>query len=93
MKQLLHVTVEITRSKTTRYLSARVVQQEAGEKLVRGENLLFDRRIRRIETAKREALAQLLLKVEQVTFDVQASPDLETPYNPITRKSFADALS
>lgn len=88
----MKLTVEITRSEKTRNLCARVVQRSA-EGEVRGPNLLSGRRIRKIATARFEALSLLYTKAEEIRFDVQASPDLAPPYQHVTRRQLAEEIA
>lgn len=82
------LTVELTRFEKSRNLCARVVQK-SGREFVRGSNLLSGRRIRRIETAKQRVLDWFRREapaIETISFDVQASADLQPPYKHVSRQ-------
>ena len=88
------VIVEITRSKKTRNLCARVLQQDARGQ-VRGPNLLTGRRIRKIESAKSAAMFQLMRSADEISFhiDAEALKDTKLPYKRVTRRELAERVS
>lgn len=75
------LSIEITRDKKTRVISAHVVQTGA-DGPHRGRDLLAGRKLSRIPAAQNVVKDFFQGCGIGIAFDLQASPDLEEPYRP-----------
>lgn len=67
--------VQVRRHKKTRRLGAYVMQDSADKKLS-GKNMLMNKNVFRIETAKSRVRDKLAKHCSEILFDVTAPPDL-----------------